>query len=173
MARGGARVGSGRKPLSAEDTLLRGGEYRARGGKAGLAAALNAAPLPAVAAPMDLPPAHRVVWDRLAPHALAARTLTEGTAGAFRALCETVEMYETMRSQVDREGLTVDRVAADGVAIETRAHPLLSHVRGMMVRMEAGLARFRLAPFGKELTLAAPVVDPFAEFDEPSADAPS
>ena len=36
----------------------------------------------------------------------------------------------------------------------------------MMQRVEAGMARFKLAPIGKELPDAAPPADPFSEFDE-------
>ena len=50
---------------------------------------------------------------------------------------------------------------------ELKKHPLISDLRGWEQRVEAGRARFRLAPVGKELAAPVKVDDPFAEFDGP------
>jgi hypothetical protein len=111
-------------------------------------------PLPPVKRPHDLPKPQQDVWDELAPHALAARTLTEGTALSFRDLCEAIVVKRMMLSTILADGLTVDQ----------QAHDLLPQYRGMLQRVEAGLTRFRLAPMGKEIVVATPVEDPFEEF---------
>ena len=76
-----------------------------------------------------------------------------------------------MWAQIDHEGLTYFKVTVDGAGTEhreLRAHPLLAQHRGMMQRVEVGLARFRLAPAGKELAPAAPAIDEWSDFDEPT-----
>lgn len=142
MARGGARVGAGRKPKEAPLAALHG--HRAR-------PLVDAAP-PAAAgplAPVDPPPGLtapvRKLWDELAPHALGERTLTPATAAAFELLCRQILLERKLSRSPDRGG---------------SAH------RGMMQRVEAGLSRFRLAPTGKA-TPAPPPADPFAEFATP------
>ena len=49
-----------------------------------------------VAAPDDLPSAERVVWNALAPYAIATRTLTPATLLSFRLLCRNVVLEATL-----------------------------------------------------------------------------
>ena len=72
MARGGARVGAGRKPKTLAAKALHG---------TALLREKRAKPAKVVEfdAPADLTAAERLVWNELAPHAFKARTLTAGT----------------------------------------------------------------------------------------------
>lgn len=168
MPRGGARVGAGRKPKGASILSLHGGRVRS-GGK--VPSTVSNAPLPSVKSPEDLPSEHQKVWNELAPHARAARTLTVGTAAAFRDLCEAIVLKRMMLAEILADGLTGNKVtlqmdeAGGGVqSVEKKAHTLLSQYRGMMQRVEAGFTRFRLAPMGKELAVEEKAADPFEEF---------
>lgn len=127
-----------------------------------------AAAVTLIAAPADLPEAQREVWNELAPHACAAKTLTEGTVAAFRDLIEAIVIKREMLAQIRRDGLTYLKVTIDGSGqehTEVKAHPLIGQHRGMMQRVEQGMLRFRLSPMGKELEQPEPPEDPFAEFD--------
>ena len=168
MPRGGFRVGSGRKPKGAAILSLHGGRVR-NGAQPG--ASVPNAPVMPVNTPQDLPGAQKAVWDDLAPHALAARTLTDGTAAAFRDLCEAIVLKRMMLTEILADGLTQAKVslqmdeAGGGLqSVEKKAHALLSQHRGMMQRVEAGLTRFRLAPMGKEIVQPVKAEDPFEEF---------
>jgi hypothetical protein len=122
----------------------------------------------AVPMPADLPADQRQVWLELAPHAREARTLTHGTAQAFRDLCEAIVLKRSMLARLEADGLTYLKVTIDGSGqehTEVKAHPLLAQHRGMMQRVEAGMTRFRLSPIGKEMATSEPEADPFAEFD--------
>jgi hypothetical protein len=107
--------------------------------------------------PADLSAQTATVWDALAPHALTARTLTPATAMAFQDLCEAIVLKRAELSRISREGLVV----------EGAAHPLLSRHVALMVRVEAGMTRFRLIPMGKEMPAAEEKADEFSEFDTP------
>jgi len=128
-------------------------------------------PFEPVNTPQDLPDAYKQVWDDLAPHALEARTLTAGTAAAFRDLCEAIVLKRMMLAEILADGLTGTKVTVQmdesggGLqSVEKKAHTLLSQYRGMMQRVEAGFTRFRLAPMGKEIVVEQKAVDPFEEF---------
>lgn len=99
-----------------------------------------------VPSPVGLTEDEAAVWRELAPHATAERTLTPRTAMAFRWLCRNVVIERKL-----------------GAAETTVAGP--DH-RGMMQRVEAGLARFRLTPDGKP-TARVDIADEWAEFDAP------
>lgn len=104
-------------------------------------------PLVAVIAPecpTDLDEVAREVWTQLAPHALAARTLTAGMVTAFALLCRSIVLEKRLSLSTD---------------IGQASH------RGMIQRVEAGLVRFGLAPNGKPITPEVQSVDPFAEFE--------
>ena len=168
MPRGGARVGAGRKPKGATVLSLHGGRVRQ---PAQAAPTVAQGPLPDVKQPEGMPEASQVLWNELAPHALEARTLTDGTAAAFRDLCEAIVLKRMMLAEILADGLTGTKVtlqmdeAGGGVqSVEKKAHTLLSQYRGMMQRVEAGFTRFRLAPMGKEIIVAQKAVDPFEEF---------
>jgi hypothetical protein len=124
---GGPRPGAGRKPKSKHLRGLDGGaDRRTR-------APLSPAPTVAVDefdAPNSLTTDQRLVWLELAPHAFAARTLTKGTMAAFVMLCRNV---------------VIERQLAAGALAGTSDH------RGMIQRVDAEMARFCLAPFGKAI----------------------
>lgn len=156
----GGQPGTGRKPKDDRTAFVHGRE--------GAKAPKPSAPLATVTMPSDLPAEQAAIWTELAPHALSAHTLTEATASAFRDLCEAIVIKRSMLERIQADGLTYEKVTVDGAGVEhteLKAHPLISQHRGMMQRVEAGYARFRLAPVGKEI--AAPVgdADPFDEFE--------
>jgi hypothetical protein len=100
-------------------------------------------PHPSAPAPIDTfdPPKSlrgkaRTVWLELAPLAFKARTLTRETEWSFVILCRNVALERKM---------AVARYGAGGV----------NH-RGMIQRVDAELAHFCLAPFGKPLSEAKP-----------------
>ena len=168
MPRGGARVGSGRKPKGASILSLHGGRVR---NAANVPSTVPNQPFEPVNTPQDLPDVQQAVWNELAPHALEARTLTAGTAAAFRDLCEAIVLKRMMLAEILADGLTGTKVTVQmdesggGLqSVEKKAHTLLSQYRGMMQRVEAGFTRFRLAPMGKEIVVEQKAVDPFEEF---------
>jgi hypothetical protein len=105
--------------------------------------------VPAIAGvdpPDDLTSEERLTWLTLAPHALAARTLTPATAVAFRMLCRNVVLEQILATGGERGG---------------------ANHRGILQRVDAELARFCLAPFGKaiyEVEAEATPVNPLAKF---------
>ena len=166
---GGQRVGAGRKSKGARVLALHGGRDRSKGAKKAEGAA--SAPEKPVNPPEGMPEAQKAVWCELAPHALAARTLTPGTAAAFGLLCKQIVLEGLMFAQIMKDGLTGDKVTlqmeengAGLQSVEKKAHTLLAQHRGMMQRVEAGYAKFKLAPIGKEIVQPAKAEDPFEEF---------
>jgi hypothetical protein len=119
--------GTGRKP---KDPVL-----RALDGNAGRRPV--APPVPAltprrpVRMPATLRPDERKVWRQLAPHAKALGTLTPGTALGFEWLCRHVVLLTALWADV-----------------ETRGTP---KYLGVVQKVEAGLIRFALAPYGKPM----------------------
>src|SRR5688572_20368330 len=101
MPRGGARVGSGRKPKSAHGTAAVVTPFTP-------AAVVNGGRSDEVStkAPKDLPEAQVAFWETYAPAAIAARTLTEQTVGAFRLLCELDSEKSATKAAIDRDGRT-------------------------------------------------------------------
>jgi hypothetical protein len=164
LGSGGFRMNAGQKPKDAAQRRLHG----SRGAKASGATQSPAADY--VAPPDDLAPSERAVWDRLAPHAIEARTLVASTAFAFAHLCRAVVLERALWAQIEADGLTSVRVTTDVTSgeqhSEAKAHALLPRHNAMQVRVEQNLTRFRLAPIGREIAPAAPVEDdPFAKFD--------
>lgn len=145
---GGSRVGSGRKPKSARERAL-GGHAGRRTSKSAQVRDRKSVKKTPPALPIPTPPdgmsqRERQVWDRLAPHAVAKRTLTPATAESFKELCEAIELRRAMLEQIEEQGMTFRTDLG-----QIKAHPLMSQQRSMLQRIEAGRARFRLAPFGK------------------------
>lgn len=85
------------------------------------------------------------MWAREAPFALAALTLTTGTADAFELHCRNVVLEAKLARSKGAGGA--------------------SH-RGMIAAVTAGRLRFGTSPNGKPLAVQKPAADPFAEFDE-------
>jgi hypothetical protein len=110
----------------------------------------------------------------LAPLALEQRTLTPATAFAFRQLCKVIVLEQKMADEIEVKGLTSaaldTKMEADGSGsqlIQEKANPLLTRHTALLVRVEAGLTRFRLAPMGKEMPAVEEPEDVFSEFDQP------
>lgn len=142
MPRGGARPGSGRKSKSDAERWLGGNASRLSEVSREKPKAL---PVRLVAAPDGLTGDEVAVWNRMAPHAAAARTLAPGTVDAFAMFCRAVVLERELARDAGQRGGA-------------------SH-RGVMQRVEAWMLRFSLSPMGKALEAAeeAPV-DQFAEF---------
>lgn len=160
---GGMRLGSGRKSKDGRLLHLHGGKDRLHRGKP-----VELPPSAPVDPPKGLTEAQMRVWQELAPHAVAAHTLTPGTAGSFADLCRAIVTRDAMLAKIEEDGWTFIKVSVDGAGVEhqeLKKHPLTSDQRGWEQRVEAGRARFRLAPMGKELVPTAKPEDPFAEFD--------
>lgn len=160
---GGNRINAGRKSKREAERKVSGSRSRTPARDAG-----SAVP---VEMPEDLPESQRHVWEALAPHATKAGTLTEATVWAFRDLCEAIVLRRQMAAQLELDGLMVNVVKVDEETGERyslgdpKAHPLITHERGMRMRVEAGMARFNVAPMGKSVAPPAKAVDPFEEFD--------
>lgn len=139
MPKGGARLGSGRKPIAAWERDITGNPgHRGRmlpgpgGGEA-----VVVAPLAVFGPSEDLASEERAVWQQLAPHAFKARTLTRATELAFQLLCRNI---------------VLERLYASSVADKGGANH-----RGLIQRVDAELAAFSLRPFGKPIFEAEPV----------------
>lgn len=133
MARGGKRVGAGRKPKPAHLRMVDGGA----GHRPVLTGVPTTNPSTATAqieefdAPDDLAADARAVWLKLAPLAFKRKTLTRATAYGFELLCRNIVLERRFADSVTEAGGS--------------AH------RGMIQRVDAELARFDLAPFGKPI----------------------
>ncbi len=160
---GGNRTGAGRKSKREKDRKLSGSRARTP--------VRDTPSSVAVEMPDDLPEPQRHVWAALAPHALKSGTLTDATVWAFRDLCEAIVLRRAMAAQLELDGLMVNPVKVDEETGDRfslgdpKAHPLITHERGMRLRVEAGMARFNVAPMGKSVAAPAKPVDPFEEFD--------
>ena len=93
-----------------------------------------AAPIETFDPPPMLRGKARGVWCALAPLAFEARTLTRATEIAFIILCRNVVLEQKLASTAKTAGR--------------------SNHRGMIQRVDAELAKFCLAPFGKALSAA-------------------
>ena len=147
---GGARVGGGRPKKSQAERWLEGTAKAPQA--AGKPAQVVASAL--MPAPISLNLAEAAVWNELAPFALAARTLTPGTAGDFLVLCRLeVEMADVLTER------RVEGWSSKGLA-------LAKEYRGLVQRSEAKRRAYSLGAMGRPIVeAAAEVVDPFAEFD--------
>jgi len=120
-------------------------------------------PIQTFDAPAGLLAPQRAIWDRLAPHAFAARTLTRATEASFLDVIDCIVMRDEVKAAIDHDGLT--REDEKGI----RKHPLLTDYRGLYQRVEAGLVRFSLSPLAKPiLPFEEGPADPFAGFEEPT-----
>jgi len=143
---GGARPNSGPKRRDPQASWLAGGAKR--GPRALAAASSSESSLGAVKRPKGLSDEDKAVWDELAPLALEQKTLTVTTAMAFADLCGYIVLERKLR--------------AAPLAVAGPDH------RGMMQRVEAGRARFRLIPDGKPVVVVEQPKDEWAEFDGPT-----
>lgn len=162
---GGLRVGAGRKSKDLARKVLEGTATRRERAQG------SVNPPEAVPMPAELGATEQRLWLELAPYATAARTLTPATSRAFRDLLQAILARDAMFAQIEKDGLTYLKVTVDGAGqehTEVKAHPLISQHRGMMQRVEAGMARFRIAPTGKPIEDGPKPEDPFDEFEGPT-----
>ena len=149
MSWGGARIGAGR-PKKPESARWLGGNAGKRGKKP--SKAVSSEPLQPVEATI-LNEREQLVWDELAPLALAARTLVPATAGDLKTLCALeVEMAEVLACR-RAEGWT-----SEGLQFA-------KEYRGLVQRVEAKRRAFKLAPMGKDMTPPEQPKDEWSEFD--------
>ena len=145
MGWGGARVGAGKKPRNPFGIV--------NGGKTETPVVdpeVQSLAIP----PADLTPEQQEFWRVCAPLALERRTLIESTAPAFRLLCE-------LHAKKVMVGTMVDKGALGGLRVYLQ----------LSKQVEALMARFCLAPFGKPAKEAAPKkdVNPWKAFGTPQA----
>ena len=134
----GGHANSGQKPAAASTRWLRGTHGASKPGQ-----------LPAIDIfdpPDDLSPPELRAWERLSPHAFAARTLTRTTEYQFTVLCRNVVLERELATSPEKRG------GADH--------------RALLQRVDAELARFALAPNGKPIVPDVPDEDPFDEFED-------
>ena len=146
MPRGGARIGAGRPRKERPADWLAGHPGKRGPRPVERPSESPVGPQGAVSRPNWLEDDGKGIWDELAPLALAQHTLTPTTAQAFADLCAYIALERRMR--------------AAPLAVGGADH------RGMMARVEAGRARFRLTPDGKPV-IVEQVKDEWAEFDGP------
>lgn len=143
---GGARVGSGPKRRTPDANWLNGNPGK-RGPRAVPRPTPSATGDVAVARPKDLQPDEVLIWDELAPLAIGLGSLTPARAFAFGLLCRWIVLER--------------KLAAAPLAAAGPDH------RGLIQKVEGGLARFRLHGDGK-LAEQAPAADEWDEFDGPT-----
>ncbi len=156
---GGARIGSGPKRKSAKAHWLTGDA-----GKRGLAVVpprpvhskiagsepVETAKIVAFSdAPAALVDAERDFWALWSPLAKANGTLTPDTTPGFVLLCQVASRAADLWTRAKDEGFVLE------TPLGKKAHPLLTHYRGLMQRQEQLLARYGLAVFGKATSKAA------------------
>lgn len=155
---GGRRVGAGRKRKSNVLAFLHGSRQRA--GSAPDAGHGG----PHVDPPEGTPDAERLIWAMHAPDAIKAGTLTEQTARSFvQLVCTPEVIYNRILETLDKEGWTFVMVGEYGA--QRKKHPLVTDLHAWHRRVDAGHAKFCLAPLGKPVVEPAKPVDPFAEFE--------
>lgn len=155
MGRGGARLGSGRKPAALY--AVPQGAAAATG-----AEAIQSEPLPA---PEHLSEAEQAVWERYAPLAQATGLLTPEKTPGFEHLCEIVATYEKLKARIDAEGWTFQKVTIDGSGqehTEEKRHALWSQLQTFAVRRESALRSYGLFANGRPASTGAPAANPWA-----------
>lgn len=148
---GGARAGTGPKPKGA--ALLRLHASRLEPATTPGVVTSVSEPVP-VEMPAGLPDDQKAIWEALAPLALEQRTLIPATAGSFCDLCRAIVIRDGILAKIQADGWTFIKVSVDGAGVEhqeLKRHPLSSEFRGWEQRVEAGRARFKLAPIGKSI----------------------
>jgi hypothetical protein len=102
--------------------------------------------------PDDVPDAERDFWVRYAYLAIEKGTLTAHTVPAWRLLCRKEAWMRKVEATIDTDGLTFLKVTVDGAGVEhqeLKSHPLVGAYGSSSKAVEALMARFGLAPFGK------------------------
>jgi hypothetical protein len=102
--------------------------------------------------PPDVPQDEAHFWSEYAYLAIEKGTLTKHTVAAWRLLCELDAEKRATRATLDKDGRTFLKVTVDGAGVEhqeLKAHPLTGAYGRLAKAVEALMARFGLAPFGK------------------------
>lgn len=168
---GGARVGCAKlRKIGSVRWRREQRQLRKGGGKASSLPVVKREP---VEMPADMPAEQRAVWASLAPHAVAAGTLTAATAFAFKLLCAQIVLMQDMAALIKKKGLTtlaldtkMEAAGGGSQLIQEKANPLLARHDAVFKDVQAGLARFLLNGTGKPAAVQAPPEDAFAEFDQ-------
>lgn len=156
---GGRRAGAGRKRKANVVAFLHGSRQRA-----GAALDTLTGPGTQVEPPDGITPEALAVWGLHASDAVKAGTLTPLTARSFMQLvCDPEVVYARILATLEKEGWTYMRMGENGA--EPKKHPLITDLQNWHRRVDAGHARFCLAPLGKSIAEQAKPVDPFAEFE--------
>jgi hypothetical protein len=153
MARGGKRLGAGRKPLTRRERWLGG-----NAGKRPLALVASPArpvdiqPVADADTPEVLRPEELVYWRMWAPIAQANGTLHAGRVPGFVLLCQWAQKADRFWACIEERGLEQEKVTIDGAGQEHReykANSLLARWSDAMKRVEQLQARFGLTADGK------------------------
>lgn len=157
MPRGGKRLGAGRKPLTRRERWLGG-----NASKVPLALVTSSPERVSAAAetmdgevpepPLVLTEDEAAYWRLWAPLARARGLLSEETKPGLVLLCQQARRAAEMWSDIASRGMVHEKVTMDGAGQEHhefKAHPLLTHWRGLMHRIEQLQARYGIAADGK------------------------
>lgn len=138
MARGGRRIGAGRKPGTKNESLgvPRIHRFPSRTPPPPPAAPVESGPL--LEPPDELESAAQDVWRKYAGYALGERTLTEATATGFREFCQQWVYVRELDKTIQRLG-----------AGTKEAEPYFRTYLKLVQRLDSSLARFKLTAFGK------------------------
>ncbi len=153
MAKGGARVGAGRKPKKGKGTnvLPMPGVQAPTTDTAASAAARAVLLEPSTLLPED----EQEIYRRLAPLAVQNGMLTAETVPGLEHLAEVCVTYRKLRKILDDEGwqITVyEEVDGHQFPMEQKRHPLWPQVQAFAIRRELGLRSFGLLANGKPMS---------------------
>lgn len=81
----------------------------------------------------------------------------------MQLVCDPEVVYARILATLEKEGWTYIRMGESGA--EPKKHPLITDLQNWHRRVDAGHARFCLAPMGKAVVESEKPVDPFAEFE--------
>jgi len=155
---GGRRIGAGRKRKGTVIAFMHGSRQRAGQAPDAPSAVVQVAP------PQDITQDELEVWERHAPDALTAGTLTPSTARSFvRMVCLPEVRYASALATLEAEGWTYQKQTEMGK--EPKVHPEQQRLEFWYRRIVDGHREFKLSPFGKAVAEPAKPVDPFAEFE--------
>ena len=136
---------SGRRPQPTALKVLRGNP-----GKARLNAAEPVVPAGEVGVPATISRGGRRVWDRLAPIAIAMRTLTVADVEAFKTLCELQASLDLAAAAKDEPGFLAFVVGDDGDGPPTCVlHAALSLELRIAPIVRPYYEKFGLEPVGR------------------------
>jgi hypothetical protein len=168
MAKGGARVGAGRKPKKPKgsNVLSMPGVHPPPASDDEAAAVARAALLePSPLLPED----EQAIYRRLAPLAVSTGMLTLETVPGLEHLCEVCVTYAELRATIKAEGAQVTIYEKDDQGntfpLKQERHVLWPQLQAFAIRREQGLRSFGLLANGKPVPAAegASAGDPWAE----------